>query len=74
MTIQDDMLAAGIEIDHHESDLYVPDTPEARAILARHNVKVNAWCATTFICRKTGEPYLDIPFAYCENNSQTKAE
>ena len=26
--------AAGIEHDHHETDLYLPSTPEARALLA----------------------------------------
>jgi hypothetical protein len=54
------LLRAGVPMDNHESDLYVKDTPTARAILAdwpfgrlgrfRNNIN--------------GEIYIDIPFAY----------
>jgi hypothetical protein len=32
------LLEAGCEIDNHESDLYVRDTPEARAIIAQYKL------------------------------------
>jgi hypothetical protein len=54
------LLRAGVPMDSHESDLYVKDTPTARAILAdwpfgrlgRFKNNIN------------GEIYIDIPFAY----------
>jgi hypothetical protein len=57
------MVQAGIEIDHHASDLYVPDCPTARAILAnhaRHDVKQ----FTDLTSNPDGETWLDIPFMY----------
>lgn len=58
----DEIKAAGIEYDHHESDLYLPGTAEARAILARY--PTHAKIATTFIDQRTGTPWIDVPFAY----------
>jgi len=54
------LLRAKVPMDSHESDLYVKDTPTARAILAdwpfgrlgRFKNNIN------------GEIYIDIPFAY----------
>lgn len=61
--IYDDLQAAGIKTDHHESDLYAPDTPEVRALLARYGIK-----AEPFTVQEghpdAGQRWLDIPFAY----------
>ncbi len=54
---------AGIEFDHHESDLYLKDCPEAREIL--EEFPLNKKNARAF--RSEIEPhdmYLDVPFAY----------
>lgn len=49
------------DIDHHESDLYVPVTKETKAIIDQYPYKANV---TTFVCNITGRKYYDIPFAY----------
>lgn len=49
---------AGMLVEHHESDLYVKDTIEARAILERHGSKFS-----TFVDGK-GEVWLDVPFGF----------
>jgi len=55
-----ELVAAGCQVDHHESDLYVLDTPEARAILAEHpDVR-----ATAFRSDVDHKRWLDVPFAY----------
>ncbi len=61
-TVYQDMLAQGIEIDHAEADLFVPDTPAAHAVLARHP----AFEAITTRFRPTGSArfWLEIRFAY----------
>jgi hypothetical protein len=63
MTLYDELIAANIEgISNHESDLYVPVTPEVTAILDRHPThKKNA---TTFVSNIDGKLTYDIPFAY----------
>lgn len=62
MSVYTDILAARIEHDHHESDLYVPDNAEVRQILDRHvEFKKNA---KPFKDKFTGNTWLDIPFAY----------
>lgn len=67
-TLYQRIVAAGIPHANHESDLYVPATPEVRKIIKEFNVE----------CRKPGfevRPlafknqvegglWLDIPFAY----------
>lgn len=54
-----ELVAAGVPIDHHESDLYVRDTSVARSILARHGKK-----GTAFTSQIDGKRWLDVPFAY----------
>jgi len=59
------LVAAGIEIDHHESDLYFPATPEALAILAKFPDKEES--ARRFQNEApphVGESWVDVPFAY----------
>lgn len=53
------LTAAGVPIDHHESDLYCLATSEARQI-----VKLSGWSHTTFTSQIDGQIWLDIPFAY----------
>jgi hypothetical protein len=70
MTIYQDMKAANIPIDNHESDLYVRDCKKARDILAEHDKRgkrvciVDGWNVSKFYNQIDGEPWLDIPFAY----------
>ena len=62
LTIYDELVAAGIPIDSHESDLYVPVTKETIEILAKYPIhKKNT---TMFRHQIKGQPYYDIPFAY----------
>ena len=58
-TIYADMIAAGVGIDHHESDLYVPNNAETRAILRNHGAQVDA-----FQSAFDESSWFDIPFAY----------
>lgn len=65
MTLFEAIQAIGIPFDNHESDLYLPDTPEARAVLAQFP-QANA-NATRFTNRRppnAGEQWIDVPFAY----------
>jgi hypothetical protein len=70
MSLYKDAKAAGLEIDSHESDLYLKDTPEARALLAEHGKKgrrtyeVDGWNVSTFTSQIDGARWLDIPFDY----------
>ena len=59
-SIYDDMKSAGIAIDHHESDLYIPATQEARAILDKHGNT----SYTAFISQVDGTRWYDVPFMY----------
>ena len=61
MTIYDQMLAAGVQINNHESDLYVPVTPETTAIVNGYKFKSNVTRFTSNIDKKQ---WYDIPFAY----------
>jgi hypothetical protein len=55
--------AAGIvDMGSHESDLYVPVTPESTAILAKYPLQKSN--TTTFKSNITGARTYDIPFAY----------
>jgi len=58
-TLYEDLVAAGIPTDSHESDLYVLDTPEARALLAKHGKQ-----GSGFVSQIDRRRWLDVPFAY----------
>jgi len=62
MSLYDDMKAAGLVVAHHETDLYVRNTAETRAILTRY--PEHARHASGFRDNVTGQPCLEIPFAY----------
>ncbi len=51
--------AAGVPIDHHESDLYVLDMPIARTLIAKHGKK-----GTAFTSQIDKRRWIDVPFAY----------
>lgn len=53
-----DCVAAALTIDHHESDLYILDSPAARAVLARHTARFEPFAGTD------GRTWLDVPFAF----------
>lgn len=52
------LVAAGVELDSHESDLYALDTSRSRAILYAHGKAVIPFRATD------GRVWLDIPFGF----------
>ena len=59
MTIHEQLKAAGVPLDSHESDLYAKATPEAARIVSECAYKENV---TAF--QSNGETWYDIPFAY----------
>ncbi len=61
MSIYEQMKQAGVQIDHHESDLYVPVNEITRPILETYKYRCNV---TTFICNIDKKLWYDIPFAY----------
>lgn len=64
-TIYERMNEAGLVAGSHESDLYVKDTPEARAILKEVEVIRGVRLAySAFVSNINNERCLDIPFMY----------
>lgn len=63
-TLYQALTEAGIETDHHESDLYFPYTAESIAILARYPLHLKS--ATRFNSNKppVGQVWIDVPFAF----------
>ena len=61
MSLYDHMKLNGVEIDNHESDLYVPVSPVTAHFIARYEHKANV---TTFVSAIDGKLWYDIPFAY----------
>jgi hypothetical protein len=58
----DEIKAAGIPFTNHESDLYVPKTPEVDAILDKYLFSKRN--STTFVNQVEGGIWYDVPFAY----------
>jgi len=58
-SVYHDLKEAGLPLDNHESDLYVKDSPEARAILAKHGQKYSA-----FMSQIDNKRWLEVPFGY----------
>ena len=56
------IVAAGIRYDSHESDLYLPDTPEVRAIMA--DFPLERGNARPFRSLVDDSPWLDVPFVF----------
>ncbi len=61
MSIYEELLAAGLELDHRYSDLYVKDTPEARQIIASSKTHVKY---SRFLCERDHQFWLELPFQY----------
>lgn len=61
MSIHAELKAAGVPIDHHETDLYAKVTPESERIIQGYKFKANV---TRFIDQIKREPWFDIPFAF----------
>lgn len=64
MSIYDDLIAAGCKVESRYSDLYTPDTPEARAIIAKNGKKVDGWSVLTFRSQIDGKPWLEVVFGF----------
>jgi hypothetical protein len=62
MSIYAEVKAAGGYISNHESDLYIEDTEENRAILAQYPLEKSN--ATRFTNQVTGKRCIDIPFGF----------
>jgi hypothetical protein len=63
-SLYEDVIALGIKHANHESDLYLPDTEQVRALLLHHGKAVNGWTVQRFTNQVEGGPWLDVPFAY----------
>lgn len=61
-TLYDALIAAGISVTSHESDLYCPVTMTTTAILAMYPLSQKI--ATIFRDNVTKQLCYDIPFAY----------
>jgi hypothetical protein len=59
--IYEDLKDAGVELDHHESDLYAKVNPTSRKIVEAYKFRGNV---TVFSNQIDGSPWYDIPFAY----------
>ena len=60
-SIYEEMKAVGIEIGHHESDLYAKVTPESERIVAGYRFRRQV---NRFISNIDNELWFDIPFAF----------
>jgi len=58
-TLYDDCVARGVPTDHHESDLYLPVTPETTQLIQLHDKR-----ASIFTSQVDGKLWYDVPFAY----------
>lgn len=63
-SIYDDLLRAGIEVDHHRSDLYAPNTKEVRDILKRYPQQPVEPFAVQPSHPDRGQAWVCIPYAY----------
>lgn len=59
MSLYTDLIAAGIPVSNWQSDLYCPNTPEARALIKKHGLK-----GTPFKNQAEGGIWLDVPFQF----------
>jgi len=60
-SIYEQMKAAGVAIDNHATDLYVPVNNTTTAILKGYKYRSNV---VTFVSQIDGALWYDIPFAY----------
>lgn len=62
MSLYTELVEAGLDISHWQSDLYVEVNVTSREILARHDLERSN--ATTFKSAVDGKLMYDVPFAY----------
>ena len=60
-SIYQQVIEAGIEHDHHESDLYIPVNDQTKKIVHSYEFKRNV---TMFASKIDGKPWFNIPFAF----------
>ena len=60
-TVYARLLAAGVPLDHHESDLYAKITDDSTRILAADRSLAHV---RRFVSAIDGQLWFDIPFAY----------
>ena len=58
-SLHQQLLAAGVDVDSHESDLYAMVTPESRRI-----VEESGHGSTMFRSEADGKLWYDLPFAF----------
>jgi len=58
------LLAAGVEVDNHESDLYAKVTPESARILEEAGIAIDGHNASVFTSQIDGERWYDLPFKF----------
>ena len=73
MSLETDLIAAGVPVHVYETDLYAKDTPEAREVLARHDRKIDGWTAR-FFRSEIGDKsmWIDIAFGADDRRPTTK--
>ncbi len=59
MSLYTELLAAGVPLDSHESDLYAKLTPESERI-----VRASGRSFTVFTSQIDGQRWYDLPFAF----------
>ncbi len=59
MTLYEELVAAGCEIENHESDLYVVVSEAALSILAGYEFR-----STLSFFASEGRRWVDVPFAF----------
>lgn len=60
MTLYDEAKAAGLPMDSYESDLYLKDSPQARALLRRYG----SGTERLFTSQTDGGLWWDVPFQF----------
>ncbi len=63
-SLHQQLLAAGVELDSHESDLYAKVTPESTRILEDAGIVIDGHNASVFTSQADGEQWYDLPFRY----------
>ena len=61
-SIYDQAVAAKLEMDHHESDLYLKDTRKAWEIIRAWEKDKGYSCGATRF--QSDGPWIDVPFMY----------
>jgi hypothetical protein len=61
MSLYTDCVALGVKISNHETDLYIPVTPETKKLIEAYKFRSSV---TTFVNQVEGGLWYDIPFAY----------